>query len=742
MERKEKIFEYISSDIYIPLKPNELAVLLDVPKQDYDELNNIISELISEGKIYKTKKGKLISLKNNPDVFLGTLQCNPSKDFGFVKCNDENEDDIFVPAEKLGSAYDGDTVIVCIDVPKTENSRREGHITQITKRGNDSLVGILKCQKGKYRVYPDRREFFSSIRIPKEKLANAAENTRVLVKIDGYDEKGIPFGEISAVLGSSDSVKSILDGMIAEKKLPVEFSKEVQDELKTIPDFVSEEELSGRCDFRNKTVFTIDGDDSRDFDDAVSLELLDNGNTLLGVHIADVTHYIKEYTALDKEALKRATSVYLPHTVIPMLPKELSNGICSLNPCVDRLTLSVMIELNSNADVVNHEIVKSAIHSSARLTYTEVNKILYGDTVQCNKYNELVPILVQMNALSKKLIRKRSERGAIDFDFPETKIVCDSDANPTDIHFVERGDSHRLIESFMLLANETVAESAFWSELPFVYRVHEAPTNEKLSEFNEFIKSFGYSIKVKPDSETIHPKVLQEISEKIKGTPEELTISKTMLRSLMKACYRDTNDGHFGLAARYYCHFTSPIRRYPDLMIHRILKDFISGNLSDEKIKHYSSKVTEVSEISCNRETEAEMAERDADDILKAAYLKRFVGDSFDAVVSSVTNFGIFAMLSNSCEGLIRYETMNDDYFEYNQINGCAEGIRSGVSYKIGDPIRITVAAADILSGRIDFVRERDNTPSVIRRIRRKNDSNLKKDTHSVKRKKRRKNGR
>ena len=722
MDRKEKIFDYISSDIYIPLKQGELAVLLDVPKSDYDEYNYIISSLIEEGKIYKTKKGKLLSLKNDESIFSGTLQCNPQKGFGFVRCDDEAESDIFIPSDKLGIAYDRDKVIVRIDVAETENSRREGHIVSVIKRGNPHIVGVLRCHKGKYRVYPDRREFFSAVRVLKDDIGNAQENDRVIVNIESYDEKGTPFGKVSAVLGNSEKISSILEGVISEKSVSRTFSKLVLDEAESLPDYVSEEEIKDRKDLRNKIIFTIDGDDSRDFDDAISLETLDNGNKLLGVHIADVSHYVREDSQLDKEALKRSTSVYFPHTVIPMLPKKLSNGICSLNPDVDRLTLSVMLELNSNADVVKHEIVKSVIHSKERLTYNIVNKILYGDTELRKEYGEITNILDEINVISKKLINKRSERGAIDFDFPETKIICDDDANPIDVKFEERGDSHRLIESCMLLANETVAETAFWSDLPFVYRVHEAPSNEKLTEFNEFIKNFGYSIKGKIDSETIHPKALQEIAEKVKGTPEEMMVSKTMLRSLMKACYRDTNDGHFGLAARYYCHFTSPIRRYPDLIIHRIIKDYISGKLNEEKISGYAKKVKEAAEISSEREVEAEMAERDAVDMLKAAYMQKFIGENFDAVVSSVTTFGIFAMLPNSCEGLIRYETMNGDYFEYNEISRLAVGIRTGESYKIGDSIRITVAAADILSRRIDFVREKDNSFGALIKVKRNNE--------------------
>lgn len=716
MDRKEKLLAFISSENYIPLKADEISVLLDVPKSDFDELIKLLDELTFEGKIYKTKKGKFIATANDTQVSAGVLSCNAARGFGFVCCDDE--DDIFIPFDSMNGAYDRDRVLVHIDKKGNEHSRREGHIIQILERGNEQIVGVIKGVKsGKYSATPDRREFFSDILISTEQAMSSKKGDRVLISIDRYSDKGQPYGSVIAVLGNSESITGCLDGLLLSNSYSKSFPEFVIDEANTIPDTVSEEETNGREDLRNIITFTIDGDDSRDFDDAVSLEELDNNNMLLGVHIADVTHYVTEDSNLGKEALKRATSVYFPHTVIPMLPKKLSNGICSLNPDVDRLALSVFMEFDSDANMHSHKIVKSVIHSDARMTYNKVNKIFDGDISLRNEYKEITPVLEKMNELSKKLADKRKERGAIDFDFPETKIICDEDANPIEVKKEERGDSQRLIKSFMLAANEVVAETAFWSELPFVYRVHEAPDTEKLTDFNNFIKNFGYSLKGKADRDTIHPKALQEIAEAVKGTPEEMMISKIMLRSLMKACYRDTNDGHFGLAARFYCHFTSPIRRYPDLFIHRVLKDFISGTLDDNKRMHYAKKAVEASIISSEKEVEAETAERDAIDILRAAYMREHIGETFDAVVSSVTSFGIFAMLDNSCEGLIRYESMQGDYFDYDDKTHSAIGKRSGKAYKIGDAIEITVAAADILSRRIDFVLSEDATFENIKRI-------------------------
>lgn len=720
MTRKEKILSFISDEIYIPLKANELATVLCVPKEDYEILYSILDELESEGKISKTKKGKYILVSTNNGYVCGELTCNSARGFGFVK-PDESGDDIFVPSKDLNGAYDGDRVLVRIDKKGENNSHSEGHIIKIIKRGNVQLVGVVAgIKSGKFSILPDKREFFSDIIVPTAAMMGAKRGDRVLVKINKYTEKHKPIGEVLCVLGNKDSIMSCLDGIMLQKSLTTEFPENVMDEVANIPDTVDEIDKN-REDLRDKIIFTIDGTDSRDFDDAVSLETLENGNKLLGVHIADVTHYVKENSALDNEAFSRSTSVYFPHTVVPMLPKALSNGICSLNPDVDRLTLSVFMEIDKGLNIINPRIAKSVIHSKHRMTYDDVNRILQGDMELKEKYCDIADVLFDMNALSKALAKKRKERGAIDFDFAETKVICDSEANPIEVVSVDRGDSERMIESFMLLANETVAEIAFWAELPFVYRVHESPSNEKITDFNNFIKNFGYSLKGKPDSESIHPKELQEICEAVKGIQEEAIISKMMLRSLMKACYRENNDGHFGLAARYYCHFTSPIRRYPDLMIHRILKDFADGKLNEQSLKRYENKVKEVAMVSSEREVEAEDAERNAVDMLKATYMKNFVGESFDAVISSVTSFGMFAMLSNSCEGLIRYETISDDYYNFDEQTLSAHGERSGKTYKIGDGVRITVASSDILSRRIDFVLENDGNIQTIRKIQKRN---------------------
>lgn len=719
MNREERILKYIQSENYIPLKLRELMIVLDVPEEDREELLSVLNRLIEKGKIYLSKRGRYCPNGEMNNTFSGVLSCNAAGRFAFVRCDDPEKDDVFVSFENLGTAYDRDRVLVKVLDKSDNRSHSEGKIIQVTERGNSTLVGVLTEKRGEmYSFLPDRREFFSAVNVPAEKLSGAVKGDRVIISLDKYNAKNQPFGSVISILGNAETLLSSLNGLIAESSFDPEFPTEVLEETDTIADAVSPDEIKGREDLRDTTVFTIDGDDSRDFDDAVSLEINDSGNYVLGVHIADVTHYVKDGSTLDKEALKRATSVYFPHKVIPMLPKKLSNGICSLNPGVDRLTLSVFMEFDSSANLCGHRLCRSVIHSAERMTYNDVNKIFAGDTLLREKYNHIVSDLESMNTLAKMLAEKRKERGAIDFDFPEAKVICDSEGNPTDVKFDERGDSHKLIESFMLAANETIAEMAYWAELPFVYRIHEAPSNEKLTAFNDFIKNFGYSIKGKLDN--IHPKDLQTVAESVKGKPEEMMVSRVMLQSLMKAGYFDVNEGHFGLAARYYCHFTSPIRRYPDLMIHRILKDFISGKLSDEKQLYYRKKVSEAAEISSKREIEAEKSERDAVDLLKTAYMNNYLGESFPAVISSVTSFGMFATLENSCEGLIRCETMTDDYYEYDETKHQLIGQRTGRIYKIGDSIRITVAACNIIMRKIDFVLEENATHRVLSAVGRR----------------------
>ena len=473
-------------------------------------------------------------------------------------------------------------------------------------------------------------------------------------------------------------------------------------------------EIQNRLDLRDNLIFTIDGETARDFDDAVSLDILDNGNYLLGVHIADVSHYVRPKTSLDSEAFERGTSVYLADRVIPMLPERLSNGICSLNPNEDRLTMSAIMEIDKNGDVVDHEIRETVIRSKERMTYEDVNAIFDGDGQLAEKYAHLLPALNQMAELARILNNRRKSRGSIMFEFPETGIAVDEDGNPTDIFYEERGISNKMIEEFMLIANETVAEHAYWAELPFVFRIHEPPSEDKITAFNKLISQFGITIKGKIDRDNpVHPKALQDILDKISGEPEEDMIAKAMLRSLMKAAYRDENLGHFGLAAKYYCHFTSPIRRYPDLAVHRVLK----GHLRGESVSGFERFVSRAASHSSEREIAAVQAERNTDDLMKAAYMADFVGEAYDAVVSGVTSFGMFVTLPNSVEGLVRAENMTDDYYEYDEALQRLTGQRTGRIYRVGDSVRVVLARSDIQQRRIDFILEKDADRSLLKKF-------------------------
>ena len=652
----------------------------------------------------------MIELQNNSEHYVtGVLSCNANGGFGFVRS--ETGDEIFIPRRGQGKAFDRDTVLVRIDAYNSERGHREGHVERVLERGNSMLIGVVRNKRRDgYRISPDRRAFFSRVRAAE--LNGARIGDRVMVEITGYNSRNKPLGRITAVLGSADSVSSCIDGMMIENGIPREFPPEVIAETETVPDNVTD--ITGREDLRDRLIFTIDGDDSKDFDDAISLEKLPNGNSLLGVHIADVTHYVREGTALDNEALRRGTSVYFPHMAIPMLPEKLSNGICSLNPGVDRLTLSVFMECDGNGNIISHRMSETVIRSLFRMTYNKVNAILDGDKALMAEYAALVTVFNDMARLAEAFSKKRRERGAIDFDFPETKIDCNADGEPTDVCFSVRGVSERIIESFMLAANETVAEDAYWAELPFIYRVHDEPDNEKLTAFNSFIKNFGLSL----NGGTVYPGDIQRVLDSVKGKPEERMVAEMALRSLMKACYRDTNSGHFGLAARFYCHFTSPIRRYPDLMIHRILKELISGRLTHARHEHYEPLVSRAALLASECEVRAENAERASLDIMKTAYMQRFIGESFDAVISSVTAFGMFAELPNSCEGLIRCEDMLSDWFEFDLERRTLTGMTTGRQYAIGDKVRITVTSCNMARRHIDMMLEEDGISQAYRRRR------------------------
>lgn len=715
MERKERVLSYIKSKEYIPLKFDELMVVLDVPEDSRDEFSKIIKQLEFEGKIVSTKKGRYIP---SEDTFSGVLLCAKNGKFGFVKLDDENAGDVYIDRSKMGTALHSDRVLIKIEDKKVRGESREGRILRVLERNLKTVTGVIeKAAHDCFYVIPDDTRVFARLRVNSGNLADAENGDRVLAEITRYDESGHLSGKVIKSLGNALSLKSLIEAVIEENKIKTVFNEETLEEAQKIPSEIGE--YSDRLDLTEKTIFTIDGETARDFDDAVSIERSEKGNSVLGVHIADVSHYVTLNSALDEEAFMRGTSVYLPDRVIPMLPEKLSNGICSLNPNVKRFTLSVFMEIDENGDVVSHSIHKSVIKSKCRMTYERVNAILEQGIEPC-EYAPFLDDLKEMEKLAQILHKRRVKRGSIEFDFPETKILTDINGEPTEVATLQRGVSNRMIEEFMLIANETVAEFAFWSELPFVYRVHSSPSEEKIAAFNLFLKPFGLSIKGKIDKDNpIRPKALEQIMDKVKGTPEERIVAKNMLRSLMKAEYKSENDGHFGLAAKYYCHFTSPIRRYPDLFIHRVLKLFLDGKTDTEEFSLLTGFSKSASKQSSECEQMAENAERDVDDLMKTAYMQRFLGEQFFGVVSGVTNFGIFAELENGVEGIIRLENLTDDYYEYNETLMSLTGKATGRTYKIGDCLDVTLVRCDLLSRRIEFVRTEDVSFELMRKMRR-----------------------
>ena len=700
MDRKEKVLSYIKSKEYIPLKSEELAAVLGVPQDDIPQLDKILSELCDEGKIFKTKR-KRYEPNTNAKTVVGRISCSAHGFFAFLIPEEDGACDLYISGDRLNNALDKDLVLAQIDKKDGISQKPEGHVIKILEHANTSIAGTVKRKKNNvFIIHPDSPKLYTNIETAPEDMLDAEVGSRVIVEITKYTPDIC--GKVTKIFGNADDIKSNIESVIFSEGISEEFNEDTLTEAENTPQKVTDADILGRLDIRNLLTFTIDGDDARDFDDAVSLEMTEGGNYRLGVHIADVTHYVKENSALDKEAFARGTSIYLPDRVIPMLPKKLSNGICSLNPHEDRLTLSVFINFSQNGEMLSHELVKSVICSKERMTYSDTAALLENPSKELlSKYEYLIPTLRQMKALSDIIRKKRVERGSIDFDFPESEIKVNDLGEPIDILPEKREISHKIIEDFMLSANETIAEYAFWAEIPFVYRVHEPPTFESMRDFQKFISSFGIGIKGKfSETEPIRPKALQQVLDKVKGMDEEHMISVYTLRSLMKAEYKPENLGHFGLAAKYYCHFTSPIRRYPDLAIHRILKDFLDGKNLDK----YEKFAEEAAKKSSDAERHAQDIERDVDDLLKTYYMSRYIGYIFDAKISSVTDFGIFAELENTVEGLIRLENIKDDYYIFDSENRTLTGRDSGKIFKIGDSVEIAVARCDLALRRVEFI--------------------------------------
>ena len=698
---KERLLGLINDPSYTPLKKEELALIFDIHPTEMPMFYNFLEELEEDGYIGKTKKGKIASPKSM-GYFVGKFVAH-RKGFGFVESDEEYTQDLFIPAADVNGAMHNDRVVAEITKPATDERRAEGAIIKVLEREITKVVGEFQSNKTFGFVIADEKKFNQDIYIPKKYFSGAKDGDKVVVQITVWPQAGRkPEGKIIEVLGPKGEKEVEILSIIRAHGLPEEFPKKVLEEAQKVAVPISQEEIDRRLDIRDLNIFTIDGEDAKDLDDAISIERLSNGNFKLGVHIADVTHYVHEKSKLDKEALKRATSVYLVDTVIPMLPKTLSNGVCSLNPHEDKLTLSVFMEIDRKGNVKQYDIKETIINSKARMTYTEVSDILENDDEELKaKYSHVVEEFKIAEVLAKILMERRNRRGAIDFDFPEAKIILTPEGKVSDIKEYERRISNRIIEEFMLITNETVAEHYFWLNIPFVYRIHETPSPEKMQELGKFVSTFGYTIK--GDLEEVHPKALQSIISAIKGKKEEEAISTIMLRSLKQARYSPECSGHFGLAAQYYSHFTSPIRRYPDLQIHRIMKEHLNNKINKKRQEQLVNIVDYASTQSSERERAADLAERDVKDYYKAVYMEDKVGEEFDGVVSSVTSFGMFIELPNTVEGLSRLANMGDDYYIYDEMTYTIIGERTRKTYRIGDPVRIKVANVNVDLREIDF---------------------------------------
>ncbi len=698
MTIREKILEFVNSKEYKPMIKEEILAKFDIDSSAKKEFYKILDSLEKEGLLIKTANERYATI-NNDYLVVGKLQGN-ERGFGFVMADDKSRDDLFIPAESMAGAMHGDRVVANV-LKKSLNDRRdEGEIIRILERENKFIVGTFEESKSFGFLIPDDKKIAYDIFIPKGSFGEAKNRHKVVVEITSWPEaRRNPEGKVIEVLGYLDEKGTDILSIIRQFKLPEEFPERIRDIASSIEETISPKDLEGREDLRDLKTFTIDGPDAKDLDDAISIEVLENGNYYLGVHIADVAHYVKENSPLDKEAYNRGNSVYLIDRVVPMLPKELSNGICSLNPNEDRLTLSVMMEINKKGNVVNHKIIETVINSKARLIYDDVSDYLEDDEAAKEKLKDLLTELDNMKELAKILNEKRDYRGSIDFDFPETMIILDDNGIPIDIMKMDRRIANRIIEEFMLVTNETVAEEYFWAEIPFLYRIHEEPSEEKLNDFGKFIHNFGYRLKGKE----IHPKELQLLTKDIKGKKEEIVISTLLLRSLKKAKYSNEPDIHFGLASKYYSHFTAPIRRYPDLAIHRIIKDNLKGKLSRDKQRILEDKLPEVADHTSMTERRAEEAEREVEDMKKAQYMSDKIGEKYEGIISSLTSFGIFVQLENTIEGLIHFSNMLDDYYNFDEENYYIIGERSKKIYRLGDVVTIEVVGADPLKRNIDF---------------------------------------
>ncbi len=718
-KRKKLILELFNDDLYSPMRRKELAMFMQVDEQTRPEFDSLIDEMLNEGLIRQTPRGKLVLPGNGPEtqgerialralrgtknpVFTGKF-IGTKNGFGFVEV-EGMEEDFFVPEEACLNALHGDTVMIEVVKAKTKTGRAEARIINIIERSKDIIVGTYEQSgKGFGFVVCDNQKLKDDIFISKENSKGAVTGHKVVVDILSYgDERNKPEGKITEIIGHINDPGVDILSIVLAMGIPTEFPEKVLNQAERVSKPVSDADIAGREDLRSLQMVTIDSEDAKDLDDAVSLEM--KGDLYeLGVHIADVSNYVQENSALDHEALNRGTSTYLADRVIPMLPHTLSNGICSLNQGEDRLCLSCIMDIDSSGKIVDYRIVEGVINVDRRMSYTAVKKIIEdNDEETMKEYEELVPMFLKMHELAKILRDKRKKRGSIDFDFAESKLIMDNCGHCVGIKPYDRNEATKLIEEFMLAANETVAQDFYWQELPFLYRVHENPDPEKVDKLRTFIRNFGYIIKTSKDE--LHPKELQKLLMSIDGGPEENLISRLTLRSMKKARYSEKQAPHFGLACDYYCHFTSPIRRYPDLQIHRIIKDRIRNRLNADKIEHYEEILPEVAVKTSTTERRADECERETIKLKKAEYMTEHIGDIYEGVISGVTNWGIYVELDNTVEGLVHVSSLTGDFFVFDENHYELVGEHTGRKFKLGQKINICVNNTDLSTRTIDFV--------------------------------------
>lgn len=702
-QRKKMMLELIQDPTYVPMKLKELAMLLNVPREQRDELKEVMDVLVAEGKVGLSKRGKY----GRPEAFalVGIFTGN-AKGFGFVTIEGQ-EQDIFIPADKTGDALHGDKVQIVASAARA-GRRAEGAVIRVLERANETLVGYYQKSKNFGFVIPDNQKISTDIFIPQGKDMGAVNGHKVVVRLTDYGgERRNPEGVVTEIIGHVNDPGTDILSIVKAYGLPEEYPPEVMQQVNRVPDEVLAADMAGRKDLRGWQTVTIDGEDAKDLDDAITISRESYGYKL-GVHIADVTNYVTEGSPLDQEALRRGTSVYLADRVIPMLPHKLSNGICSLNAGTDRLALSCIMEIDEQGRVLGHEIAETVIRVDRRMTYTAVNAIVTDrDEAVMQEYEDFVEMFDLMKELADILREKRRQRGSIDFDFPETKVILDERGKAVDIKPYDRNAATKIIEDFMLMANETIAEDYFWQELPFVYRTHDNPDPEKMKRLGVFINNFGYTIRTQQGE--VHPKELQKLLKKIEGTEEEALISRLTLRSMKQAKYMPVCTGHFGLAAKYYTHFTSPIRRYPDLQIHRIIKENLHGGLTEKRIAHYDKMLTGVTVQCSANERRAEEAERETIKLKKCEYMSRRIGEIFEGVISGVTTWGFYVELPNTVEGLVHVNELHGDYYVFDEEHMELRGEMGDKSYKLGQKIRVEAAGTDRLTRTIDFIPADEN---------------------------------